>query len=162
EHQRGDQRGDREHDYGFAAHEKAVLGSQFSVSSSRALTESRERELRNAFLFLCRQHRIRSSAILLQLVVQRLQADSENLGGAGLVVARRLQGFQDQLLLCFLDGRAHAQMYGVGIVHHRTNILSEAGWQMLRLDQTALAYDDSALESVAQLAHIAGPGITVK
>src|SRR3984957_20971454 len=33
------------------------------------------------------------AAVLFQLVVQRLQADAQNLGGTGLIVARGLQGF---------------------------------------------------------------------
>ena len=52
---------------------------------------------------------LRSQPQLVQLVVQRLQADAENLGRARLVVARVLERHQDQPPLGLLDRRARRQ-----------------------------------------------------
>src|SRR5688572_24992428 len=46
---------------------------------------------------------------LVELIVQRLQADAQDLGGAGLVVPRMFQRHQDQPRLGFFDGRTGRQ-----------------------------------------------------
>src|SRR5829696_9063554 len=45
----------------------------------------------------------------IELVVQRLEADAQDLRRAGLVIARVLQGHEDQPALGLLDGRARRQ-----------------------------------------------------
>src|SRR5882757_6131966 len=47
------------------------------------------------------------ATVFLQLVVQRFQADAQDLGSPRLVVARRLQGLQDQHPLGFIHGAAN-------------------------------------------------------
>ena len=61
---------------------------------------------------------LRLSPVLLELVVQRLQADAQNLGGAGLVVAGVFQGPDDEALLGVLHRSADAEAHGFGVVRH--------------------------------------------
>src|SRR5882724_11853472 len=94
--------------------------------------------------------------------MQRLQTDAENLRGAGLIVTGGLESLEDELLFGLFHGCAYAQMDGVGIMDRGTNVLAESGWQVLGLDQAAFTNDDGALESIAQLPDVAGPGIALE
>src|SRR5688572_1446114 len=60
---------------------------------------------------LGRVRRSASGALLhaVQLVVQRLEADAEHLGGAGLVAGGGVERRQDQLLFSLVDGHAGRQ-----------------------------------------------------
>src|SRR2546423_311051 len=64
-----------------------VLGSQSGVNPW-APAENRER--RTVLLLLRCHYCIRRPSVLLELVMQRLQADAENLRSPGLIVSRRL------------------------------------------------------------------------
>src|SRR3989442_8177256 len=57
-----------------------------------------------------------SEAVPAELVVQRLQADAEDLGGLRLVVAVPRQRLQDQALLGMVEARADSERDGVGDV----------------------------------------------
>src|SRR5580765_1950718 len=140
----------------------SVPNSRFSVKAQNQQLRTENRELRTVLLLLRGQHRIRGSSVFFKLVMQRLQADAENLGGAGLVITGRLQSFQDELFLGLFHGRAYAQMDGVGVMNRGTNILAESGGQVLGLDQAAFTNDDGALQSIAQLTDVAGPGIALE
>ena len=54
-------------------------------------------------------------AVLLELVVQGLQAYAQNLRGAGLVLPGGLEGAQNQQPLHLIHGRAHAHLDHAGI-----------------------------------------------
>ena len=102
-------------------------------------------------------------SILLQFIVQRLEADAEDFGGAGFVVARRFQGFDDELALGLVHGGAHADVDAIGVADEAARpTVSEARRQMARLDDRGVADDDGALQAVAQLAHVARPGELIK
>src|SRR5258705_7243698 len=106
-----------------------LMENQFSVPSSRfsvnlgQLLRTENWELRTLLLLLRRHHCIRSPSVFLELVMQRLQADAENLGRPGLIVRSRLQGFKDELPFRLFNRRTHTQMNGVGIMHRGTNTL---------------------------------------
>src|SRR5262245_34924141 len=102
------------------------------------------------FLFLA----WRPTPELVQLVVQRLQTYAEDLGGARLVVARVLEGHQDQPALGFLHRGARLErddrLHDVGRIGDQRR-------QMFRLDELAVGQNDGALDDIANLAHVAGP-----
>src|SRR4029453_3961902 len=85
-----------------------------------------------------------------QLVVQRLQADTEDLGGTRLVVSRVLERHQDQPALALLARGAGVQRddrrHHVGRIGHQRR-------QMFRLDELAVGQNNCALDDVANLAH---------
>src|SRR5579872_5200534 len=60
-----------------------------------------------------------AGAVLLQLVVQRLQADAEDLGRARLVVASVLERSQDQLLLRLFHRSADLEAHAFTILGRR-------------------------------------------
>src|SRR5271165_2333938 len=103
------------------------------------------------------------AAILLQLVVQRLQTDAENFRGPGFIVAGRFQSLEDEHLLGFFDGGADAEADRIGIVGRGAQrSLAESRWQMLGLNDSAVANDHRSLDGVAQLANVARPGVGVE
>src|SRR6185503_6142843 len=112
--------------------------------------------LRYDFLFLAAGD---AAAQLVELVVQRLQADAEDLRRARLVVARMFERHQDQTALGFLDRRAGLE---------RDDRLDDVGRigderrQVLRLDELAVGEDDGALDDVAHLAHVARPVVLLE
>ena len=57
----------------------------------------------------------RLGTVFLELVVERLEADFENAGGARLVVVRVREGLQNQGLLGFPYGCSHSQRYIIRI-----------------------------------------------
>src|SRR6266542_7074038 len=116
-----------------------------------------------AFHRRARRDRLPLVSVLLQFIVQRLQTDAKDLGGPGLVIVRRFQGLHDQLALGLVHGGPHADVDALAVAHHAARgLLAEARRQMARLDDAVLADDDGALQAVAQLAHIAGPGEILK
>src|ERR1700745_3444437 len=75
------------------------------------------------------------AAILLQLVVQGFQADTEDLRGPGLVISGGLERLKDQAALCFVHRGTHLHLHGVGgdariCRRHPHWAVAEAGWQM--------------------------------
>src|SRR3981189_2137230 len=112
--------------------------------------------------FFRRHYCIGCPSVLLELVMQRLQADAENLGRPGLIVRSRLQGFEDELSFGLFNGCTHTQMDGVGSVHRGASTLPETGRQMLGFDQTAFANKDRALQGIPQLPNIARPGVALE
>src|SRR5258705_3129457 len=94
---------------------------RLTTSASRPRTPSRRRML--------------AAAVDLELVVQRLEADAEHVGGARLVVAVGREGLQDQGLLGVLQARPHPEAHPVGPVtqighaqgRRRGNVLGEDG-----------------------------------
>src|SRR5262245_1251114 len=112
--------------------------------------------VRNRFFLLLAR---RAAAELIQLVVQRLQADAEDFRGARLVVACVLERHQDQPALGFLDRRPWLQR------DHRLDHVRGIGderRQMLRLDEFAVGQNDGALDHIAHLAHVAGPVVLLE
>src|SRR5271165_4270387 len=98
------------------------------------------------------------AAILLQLVVQRLQTDAENFRGPGFIVAGRFQSLQDEHFLSLFDGCADSQADRIGIVGRGAKRRLPKSWrQMLGLDHSAIADDHRSLDGVAQLANVARP-----
>ena len=64
---------------------------------------------------LHRWHFFTSAAVLLELVVEGLQADAENLRGAGLVLPGGFEGAQNQQPLGLVHGGADAHRDHAGI-----------------------------------------------
>src|SRR5688572_6128490 len=95
----------------------------------------------------------------IQFVVQRLQADAQDLGGARLVVARVLEGHEDQPVFRLLDrdarGQGDARLVRVGGFGDQRR-------QVLELDELTRAEDDRALDDVAQLADVARPAVLIE
>src|SRR5262245_6229354 len=81
----------------------------FPLIPSRMATASHEDTKTRSVASSCSLLRFLSQSQLVQLVVQRLQADAEDLRGARLVVARVFERHHDQPALGFLDGRAWAE-----------------------------------------------------
>src|SRR5664279_876467 len=74
-------------------------------------------------------------AVFLQLVVQRLEADAQNLCGTSLVVMRAFQRLEDQQALALAHGRPDSQMDRVGVVNRGADKgLAEAGRKVLWFD----------------------------
>ena len=74
-------------------------------------------------------------AVLLQLVMQGLQADAEYFGGACLVVVRGLESFKDQQPFSFIDGGSDTKMDGICVVHGSARDGFSKSWRkMLGLD----------------------------
>src|SRR6266849_5416628 len=96
-------------------------------------------------------------AVGLELVVQRLQADAEHVGGAGLVVAVGREGLEDQGLLGVLQARADPEGDAIGPVRRLGHPQGGLRRDVLGQDRVALADDDGPLERVAQLADVAVP-----
>src|SRR5579884_2542485 len=85
-------------------------------------------------------------AVLLQLVVQGLQADAQNLCCACLVIVRACQRAQDQLLFRFFYSCSNAEMNRVRIELCRFYLRgSESRRQVTRFDQFACREDYGAL-----------------
>src|SRR5438876_721376 len=61
------------------------------------------------------------AAVLLKLIMQGFQANSEYLGRPGLIIICRFEGLQDQQLLGFLNRCSHAQAHCVRIFSRSTN-----------------------------------------
>src|SRR5262249_12181578 len=118
--------------------------------------------------------------ILLELVVQRLEADAEDLGGAGLVIARVLESAQNQSLLGLLDRGADVELHRVAVLLRRrsrrgnrgsgrsrpwngasrTAVRLQEGREMARLDGAFARENHGAFEHVPQFAHVARPVVT--
>src|SRR5438874_7152970 len=95
----------------------------------------------------------------IELVVERLQADAENLGGARLVVARVLERQQDQPALRFIHGRAGRE----GDRRQRfLPLRHQQGRQVRRRDEIGVRENRRTLHDVAQLADVAGPRILLE
>src|SRR5258708_646294 len=112
-------------------------------------------------------------AILLQFVMQCLQADPEYFGGARLVVVLRVQSFQDQTALGFGHRGADLQSQSVACSHSgcasaglgggNVDPALTKGWRQVRdLNRLALHHHHGSLQSVAQLTHVAGPTVTAE
>src|SRR5689334_13591304 len=78
----------------FARIPRRIGDAQVEGGLQTALVTRNSLVVRNGFFLLARP-----AAELVQLVVERLQADAEDFGGARLVVARVLEGHQDQPVL---------------------------------------------------------------
>src|SRR5258708_40063683 len=80
------------------------------------------------------------AAVLLELVVQRLEADAQDLCGTGLIVARGFEGLEDEEALRLVHGGADLNLDGVGVgcvVRAGTHDpLAEARRQMARFELT--------------------------
>src|SRR2546430_12435434 len=61
------------------------------------------------------------AAVLLKLIMQGFQANSEYLSRSGLIIICRFEGLQDQQLLGFLNRCSHAQAHCVRIFSRSTN-----------------------------------------
>src|SRR5215204_1081343 len=95
----------------------------------------------------------------IELVVQRLERDAEDLGGARLVVARVIERQQDQPPLGLIDGRSRREGHG------RKRFLAarhEQGRQVTHLDEVTLGQDGRAFDDVAELADVAGPRVLLE
>src|SRR5688572_20348511 len=100
-----------------------------------------------------------AAAQFVQLVVQRLQADAENLGGARLVVARVFERHQNQLPLRFLDRGPRAER------HNRLDDvrrLGDQGRQVLHLDELTGRENDRPLDDVAHFPDVARPAVLLE
>ena len=98
----------------------------------------------------------------IQLVVQRLQADAEHLGGAGLVVARGLE--RGEISFCSASSTV---MPGAIVTPLPAPVPCVRGGgaearQVLRLDELAARQNRGALDDVAQLAHVARPVVELE
>src|SRR5207237_3872648 len=95
----------------------------------------------------------------IQLVVQRLQADAEDLGRPGLVVARVLERQHDQAALRFVDGRPGRERDGrqrfLPLRHQQRR-------QMRGRDEVGVREDRRTLHDVSQLADVARPRILLE
>ena len=99
-------------------------------------------------------------SVAVELVVQRLEADPEHIRGPGLVVAVGRERLEDELALGLLQARPdrEATESGPSPPSAAPAGVGDGGMCAGRMS-VGLADDDRALESVAQLAHIAGPGL---
>src|SRR5450432_1871860 len=105
----------------------------------------------------------RCAAIFLEFVMQGLQANAEDFGGARFVVVRGFESFHNQQTFGFTHGGANANANRIRIVGGRAEgDLPEARRQVLGLDHRSFANDHGALQRVAQLANIARPGMVAK
>src|SRR5690242_10608413 len=100
-------------------------------------------------------------AIEIQLVVQRLQADAEQLSGARLVVLSLLQRPHDHLALYFFEWRADGQRQRV-FVAQPLALLDRIRREVVSLDLFAGTDNHGALDHVAQFANVAGPVMKLK
>src|SRR4029077_6888704 len=66
-----------------------------------------------SLLFLSRNRIRGGGAVLLELVVQSLEADPEDFRGSGFVVAGGLKRLQDEHFFGFADGSANSEANGV-------------------------------------------------
>src|SRR5690606_32435356 len=98
----------------------------------------------------------------IEFVVQGLEADAENLGGARLVVVRVLEREQNQTTLGLADGHARRQPLAgrFGLSPCQTANLQPR--QMLRVDEFAVGHDGRAFDDVPELTHIAGPRVLLE
>src|SRR6185312_13930666 len=114
-------------------------------------------------------------AELAEPVVQGADADSENIRRFRLVVIGALQNEIDVSVFDFFHGRAgtHANRFALlrlGNRHRRRMDFRFAvgrhaeriGREVLRHDQSFTGHDRRALENVAQLAYVSGPGVVLK
>src|SRR5436309_5996313 len=102
----------------------------------------------------------RSQPQLVQLVVQRLEADAEDLGGARLVVARVLQRHHDQTPLGLFDRDAGRERH-LRLLRGR-RLFGQDRRQVLRLDERPLGDDGRSLDHVAKLADVARPCVLLE
>src|SRR5688572_23546590 len=100
-------------------------------------------------------------AIEIQFVVQCLEADTEQFGGARLVVLRLLQRAHDHLSLDLFERRAdgHAQRV---FIAQTFALLDRIRREVMTLDLFAGTDDYRALDDVSELAHVAGPGMKLQ
>src|SRR5207248_9577276 len=112
---------DGQYDLGPAAHEKdscwwlALGSSRFTTRTNCSLERSKPRlqpkslRLCDSFRFflLCTSSIAAGAAVFLQLVVQGLQADTQNFSRAGLIVVGGLERFTNQRPLRFADRRSN-------------------------------------------------------
>src|SRR3954466_16082172 len=86
------------------------------------------------------------ATVLLQLVMQGLEADPENLGGAGLIVVRGFERLHDEEFFGLLAGRADTEAHCVRFLYGWTRRdVSEAGRKVTRLDDGGVTDDNGAL-----------------
>src|ERR1700687_3828941 len=129
-----------------------------SMKKKWLVPQQRAEALTTRYFFLARDCLGSGAAVFLQLIMKCFQADAQNLRGSCLVVAGRLQRFQNQHFLGFFHGGADAQSNRIGIIGRGAERgLPKAGGQMLGLNHAGIAYDDCALDRVAQLPHVARP-----
>src|SRR3954466_5854035 len=99
----------------------------------------------------------RAEPQLVQFIVQRLQADTENFCGARLVVARVGEGHHDQPPLRFLDRRPRRERQLRLVLGGR--LPGQHRRQVLRFDERTGCEDGRAFDDVAQFAHVARPAV---
>src|SRR5271166_1523032 len=137
----------------------ALRCSPFTLRQNKSCTVSEKRMANSGSSACCFGHFARAmSAILLQLVMQGLQADAEDFGRARLIIIGGFQRLQNEQTLGLTHRGADAEPHRVGFLHRRArNHLSETRWQVLGLDQRTFAYDHGALQRVAQFANVPWP-----
>ncbi len=137
-----DHKSDDQHDDGFS--------SQHEGKREVARATQREEVLSARNFLLARDRFCAGATVLLQFVMERFQADAEDLRGPRLVVAGRLQGLQDQHFLCFFHSGAHTQANRIGIIGRGAQRgLSKSWRQMFGFNHAGIAHDDGPLDSVA-------------
>src|SRR5271166_1415842 len=137
----------------------ALRCSPFAVRQTKSAILSENRMAKSGSS-ACRLRRFAGAvrSVLFQLIVQGLQADAEDLRGAGLVIVGCFQRLQDEQALGLINCGADAEPNRVGFLHRRArNHLSETRWEVLGLDQRTFAYDHGALQRVAQFANVPWP-----
>src|SRR5580700_2177684 len=97
------------------------------------LTSRPSDSLGSSFLGRCRFGG--RATVLLELIMQGFQADAENLGCPGFIVAGGFKSFQYEQFLCLSHCGAHSETYGVRIVDRGPDRRQPKPWrQMLSFD----------------------------
>ena len=97
-------------------------------------------------------------AIEIKFVMERLQADAQQLGGARFVVLRFLKSAHDHLSLNFFERRAHRQRQRI-FVAQALALFDRVRSEVMALDLFAGTDNYGSFDHVAQFAHVAGPGM---
>src|SRR5690348_4811063 len=98
-------------------------------------------------------------AVFLELVVEGLQADTEQFGGASLVVSRSTEGLQNEFALHGVHGGADGKLNGGKIAGPLRRDFAEFRWKARAGDEVLVAHNGGALKSVAQFADVSRPGV---
>src|SRR6202023_4405711 len=101
--------------------------------------------------------------VLLQLALQRAQADAEDVGGARPVAGGAAQGLEDGLALDVVHG---ARLADDGL-HGRaaggeSRRIADLGRQVVERDLAVLVEDHHRLHHVLELAHVARPRVAAE
>ncbi len=97
-------------------------------------------------------------AVEAELVVQRLEADLQKLGGARLVIVGLLKRAENHHALDLVNRRADGERDRVRPARARA-LVNEGGREVVALDGLAGADDDGALDDVAKLAGCVAPQV---